>query len=345
MGTIYPTNHETYLLVRRSSRANKGQHSKLDGGVGRKKKKIDVVDDDEGEIRCLCGDNEDDGGFMIQCEMCNKWQHGECMGYEDEDEVQQSYACELCRPDLYKDVGSKKGETKTDSTSESPGTTRTNKAPRRVAKQSPAHVLRYTRQKLMLQKKSTKRKTPPSGDDESDDNSEFSADDDEPLAQRKRSKTSASLQSPPPPSRKSPSQDPKRKPPPIITTRRPSHHSPQQHQRRNSQSATPSTPATVTKNALATTFADLADQKRAPAARIFAKIFEPIDRSRAESLGLAIEHALHSAFATAEPGYGPEYKNKFRSISFNLKDVKNTALRDRVLSGNLPPEELVKMSS
>jgi hypothetical protein len=341
MGTPYPANHETYMLVRRSSRANKGQHSKLEGGTARKKKKVDVVDDDEGEIRCLCGDNEDDGGFMIQCEMCNKWQHGECMGYEDEDEVQQSYACELCRPDLYKDVGPKAEETKVETTSETPGTSTTTKAKRKVAKQNSAHVFRPTRQRLMFKKKSMKRKTPPLDDEESDDNSVFSADDAEPLAPRKRSKTSASLQSTPPPG-KSPSQDPKRKPPPIITTRRPSHQSPQQHQRRNSQSATPSTPAPVTKTPLATTFAVLSDVRRAPVARIFAKIFEPIDPSRAESLGLSIEQALYSAF----PGYGSaEYKNKFRSISFNLKDVKNTSLRDRVLSGNLPPEELVKMSS
>jgi hypothetical protein len=42
---------------------------------------------------------------MIQCETCNKWQHGECMGYEDPDEVNDEYECEVCRPDLYKDVG------------------------------------------------------------------------------------------------------------------------------------------------------------------------------------------------------------------------------------------------
>ena len=74
---------------------------------------MDIVDDDEGEIRCLCGDNEDDGGFMIQCEKCGKWQHGGCMGYESPDEVSDTYACEICRPDLYKDVTDRqeRGET------------------------------------------------------------------------------------------------------------------------------------------------------------------------------------------------------------------------------------------
>src|SRR5271154_1598283 len=88
--------------VRRSSRANKGQHSRFE----KKRKVVDIVEDDDGEIRCLCGDNEDDGGFMIQCESCGKWQHGECMGYENEDEVGDTYSCEVCRPELYEDVES-----------------------------------------------------------------------------------------------------------------------------------------------------------------------------------------------------------------------------------------------
>lgn len=339
MGILHPIN-ETYKLVRRSSRANKGQHSKFDSATARKKKKVDVVDDEEeGEIRCLCGDNEDDGGFMIQCEQCHKWQHGECMAYEDPDEVQDSYACELCRPDLYKDVVPKGEEIMEETT-----TTTTKKKDAKKEKSEPK-VFHKSGKRLM--KKSTKRKTPPPADDESDDDSEFSADDDEPLVPRKRSKTSASIQSPPPPPpKKSPSQESRKsKPPPIITARRPSHQSPQHPQRRSSQPATPSTPAPLTKTPLVTTFSELSDQKRAPAARIFAKIFEPMDPTRSESLGLAIEHALYSTYATSEPGYGSEYKNKFRSISFNLKDAKNTSLRERVLSGNLVPEELVKMSS
>src|SRR5436305_9041569 len=105
---IFVVNDNADIIVRRSSRSNKGQHSKFGGVAGgaRKKRKLDVVEDDdeEGEIRCLCDDNEDDGGFMIQCEKCGKWQHGGCMGYQNPEEVSDSYACELCRPDLYKDV-------------------------------------------------------------------------------------------------------------------------------------------------------------------------------------------------------------------------------------------------
>ena len=204
---------------------------------------------------------------------------------------------------------------------------------------------------MLILKKSAKRKAP--SQKSSDDDSDFSSDEDEiPLASlnsKKKQKTEPTMTSPPPktpPPKKSPSQEPRKKPPPINTTpRRPSQSSVQQP-RRSSMSATPSTPvAPLAKTPLATTFAELSDQRRVPAARIFAKIFEPIEPKKSEALGLAIEHALYSAFATSEHGYGAEYKNKFRSISFNLKDPKNSALRDRVLTGSLPPEELVKLTS
>ena len=313
---------KAYIAVRRSSRANKGQHSRFGNQGKKKKRKVDIVEDDEGEVRCLCGDNEDDGGFMIQCETCGKWQHGDCMGYEDPDEVNDSYACELCRPDLYKDI--------TDRTAKAKSKKKTQK--------SKEKVLSHLNEKLIAQK-STKRKTPPS-EDGSDDDSEFSVDDDEPMTSHKKSKPS--LQSPPP---KTPTQEPRKKPAPINIIIRPSQASPVQPQRRTSASMTPSTPIHPPNTPLVTKFDELSDQKRVPVARIFAKIFEPMDATKSEGLGLAIEHALYSAFATNEPGYGAEYKNKFRSISFNLKDAKNSALRERVLNGSLSPSELVHLSN
>jgi hypothetical protein len=334
---------KTDTLVRRSSRSNKGQHSKLAGQ--RKKRKIDIVEDDDGETRCLCGDNEDDGEFMIQCESCRKWQHGICMGFKDSKKFKEPYACEICRPDQYKNVSVKEEGTK-----KTEKTTAKKKPPPKEKTVQPV-----TKMKLIF-KKPEKRKTPPS-DESSDDDSEFTSDEDDiPIMQLpsiKKTKRSPSITTTPPPTKaKSPSTEPRKKPPPINTARRPSQASPQQQrrpsaaeQRRSSTSATPSTPHPLAKTPLATTFGELSDQKRVPAARIFAKIFEPIDSTKSEALGLAIEHALYSAFATSEHGYGEAYKNKFRSISFNLKDPKNSALRERVLTGQLPTEDLVKMSS
>lgn len=43
-------------------------------------------------------------------------------------------------------------------------------------------------------------------------------------------------------------------------------------------------------------------------------------------------------------GENTEYKNKFRTLYFNLKDARNPELRCRVLSGDLTPEHLVSMT-
>jgi len=352
MGKLWtPRDRANSRVVRRSSRANKGQHSKYSKTTSAtptdKKRKVDVVEDDEGEVRCLCGENEDDGGFMIQCERCQKWQHGGCMGYETPDDVPDSYACEQCRPDLYKDVSVK----------------RENPLKRKKLKPQKKKV-QFTIMKRLILKKGKRSKSPvsepPSDDDDEEDenmsegdDSEYSNEADKPLTSlHKQSKVT--IASPPPSLLKkgsspasvksSPALE-KKKPPSIITTtlRRPSQSS-QPIRRTSASSATPSTPAQpIAQTPLATTFADLHDQRRVPAAKILAKIFEPIKPDKSEATGLAIEHALYATFATSEPGYGAEYKNRFRSISFNLKDRKNTSLRERVLNGTLSPEELVKL--
>lgn len=121
---------------RRSSRANKGQHSARDlldlyyvpeieteeqNNVKRRKvidpKLVMGNDDDydyediepkseEGEVRCdPCGttsanynEEADEGGVMIECENCRTWQHAQCMGYEDENNIPLSYTCNRCAP-------------------------------------------------------------------------------------------------------------------------------------------------------------------------------------------------------------------------------------------------------
>jgi Transcription factor S-II (TFIIS), central domain/SPOC domain/PHD-finger len=364
-------------LVRRSSRANKGRHSKYTpkSPTGNKKRKVDVVEDDEGEIRCLCGDNEDDGGFMIQCETCQKWQHGGCMGFETMDDVPESYACEQCQPDSYKDLKAEKKKEEKEEKEEKESPSRKKKLKTgKEKKEKKEKKVQFTTTKTLTSKTKVKKSVspasePPSDGDAEDENmsdgsdSEYSSeDDDKPLSTlRKPSTAKPTMPTPPPPPPPPPPQPPakrklstppvtkspaqeKKKPPPINTTtpRRPS----QSNARRTSTPATPSTPAQpVAQTPLATTFSELSDQRRVPVAKIFAKIFEPSNPEKSEALGLAIEHALYATFATSEPGYGAEYKNRFRSISFNLKDPKNTSLRERVLNGSLPPEDLVKLSN
>ncbi|KAH7591116.1 PHD-finger [Nakaseomyces glabratus] len=62
--------------------------------------------EDEGETRCICGELEppDDSGFFIQCETCNVWQHGVCVGISNSngDKPPDKYWCEQCRPELHR---------------------------------------------------------------------------------------------------------------------------------------------------------------------------------------------------------------------------------------------------
>lgn len=48
-------------------------------------------------------DNEQ-GEFMVQCEICKAWQHGQCMHYAEADLVPNHYFCEECKPDLWVEV-------------------------------------------------------------------------------------------------------------------------------------------------------------------------------------------------------------------------------------------------
>lgn len=56
---------------------------------------IDEVVADSGSIRCICG-NEEDDGFTIQCESCFVWQHASCMGIL-RNSVPDVYLCDQCR--------------------------------------------------------------------------------------------------------------------------------------------------------------------------------------------------------------------------------------------------------
>jgi hypothetical protein len=65
--------------------------------------------------RCICGhqewpgpalitgdpENDEGGGFFIQCDVCKVWQHGGCIGLP-EDLVPDQYFCEECKPQLHR---------------------------------------------------------------------------------------------------------------------------------------------------------------------------------------------------------------------------------------------------
>lgn len=112
---------------RRSVRATKGQHTKmdlLDQPADMKKKtkkggKKQAAQDDGDEvevIRCICGvraTSDDDDEPWIACDKCHVWQHNICVGVSTfDDELPENYMCEECDPVFHKPLldGIKRGE-------------------------------------------------------------------------------------------------------------------------------------------------------------------------------------------------------------------------------------------
>lgn len=64
---------------------------------------LDAVDE-EAVTRCICGSTQDDG-FMICCEACSTWQHGDCVGLKPDQPLPEVYYCDLCEPDADLHIG------------------------------------------------------------------------------------------------------------------------------------------------------------------------------------------------------------------------------------------------
>lgn len=45
---------------------------------------------------------DEPGSLFIQCDKCQVWQHGGCVGIMDEASCPDEYFCEECRKDLHK---------------------------------------------------------------------------------------------------------------------------------------------------------------------------------------------------------------------------------------------------
>jgi len=68
---------------------------------------------------------------------------------------------------------------------------------------------------------------------------------------------------------------------------------------------------------------------------------EGIEAQRCEDIATELEEAIYKDFKSTNP----KYKNQVRSRVFNLKDKKNSGLREGLLLGSITPERLAKMSS
>jgi hypothetical protein len=64
----------------------------------------DIKDEDDTIIRCVCGQDQEEGegmGTMICCDSCDAWQHNGCMGLS-QDYNPDRYFCERCKPAHYR---------------------------------------------------------------------------------------------------------------------------------------------------------------------------------------------------------------------------------------------------
>ncbi|KZP14186.1 hypothetical protein FIBSPDRAFT_116534 [Athelia psychrophila] len=100
-------------LSPRETRRSLGRRSNQSSGSIKSLASPPVIVPVEGEeepnvTRCVCGSTDDqlqEGEFILQCETCDVWQHGLCVGYENEAQVADiNYYCEQCRPDLHQEL-------------------------------------------------------------------------------------------------------------------------------------------------------------------------------------------------------------------------------------------------
>lgn len=67
---------------------------------------IDLVDDEgrpivKSELPVTAEIIEDLAGFFLQCDTCQVWQHGACVGIIADSQSPDNYYCEECRKDLH----------------------------------------------------------------------------------------------------------------------------------------------------------------------------------------------------------------------------------------------------
>ncbi|KAK9454181.1 transcription factor S-II, central domain-containing protein [Dipodascopsis uninucleata] len=298
-------------------------------------------DNSDENVRCVCGltysDPDDDKTLMAQCEICLCWQHPECtLGIKDEKDVPEKYFCEECRPDLHGYYFKNLAKVNTAEVVSSPGKVSTTGSERSKDEQNVAEDIPSSKPPTI--RKSKKRSISSlSPEPDIGSHEEYNA------GRIKHRRSS-----------------------PVLT---PS----------NSVTASKSRSEGLTDKTMNEEFydkpsvksdiadlghiSDLKDNVRKSVATALMSILErgateaikqelltlnenEDEKMFAEQLSLEIEHALYKNLAIRSgKDVGQKYRDKFRTISFNLKDSKNASFRQRVLSREVQAEDIAKMSS
>ncbi|KAL8805400.1 MAG: hypothetical protein Q9182_001966 [Xanthomendoza sp. 2 TL-2023] len=329
-------------------------------------------EDEDSIIRCICGyvvEDEDDERKMICCDSCAAWQHNECMEVSlDDDELPEQYFCEQCRPDLHQGLLGKveRGEKpwedreKRRQQEEEELRAKKKKGGKKGKKARPSTIkpeIELESAKANGTSDAVSAAMPPPATPElesrveavpkrklADDGGEENKSPSQQEPQSKVRKVSSPIETKPPstvPRRKSSNMPPQPTPTKTPPARRDSKTVHLQMELVENISDLHSAARQRVAGALVTSFID--HTKQAQKEGVFS--LPPIQSVDAfgTKLGLAVEYAIFMNFwgTAAEPN--SQYGAQFRTMIYNVK--QNPALRDRLLTGDLSPNDFSKMSS
>ncbi|QSL65957.1 hypothetical protein MERGE_003094 [Pneumocystis wakefieldiae] len=357
--------------LRRSERSNKGLH--------RPKFFENPEIPMHERVRCVCRAVSDDGCIMVQCEQCTTWQHIACMGFLNEESLPETYFCEKCKPDLYPQLqkDNLQGTLSKSRTAEKKANNRPNKTSQTKKGQENS--------KEMLKKASSKGHSKKQLNEKPDEttetiNEEASKDCQKTSEESLEEENNELKQKTPSPSTTSDSdynsqEDQKE---PLAKALRLSYdqsfikalhgrkiNSTLKHSKQANPPGLKHTFSHVPIEAPVQKLEELKDVTRKHVCQSFLNIFvEAIkdfvkngsyvlgENETPEEVGerfaLMIEYSMFKDFSVEEKGkyiLTPKYKERFRTLHFNLKDDKNPQLRERVVLGQIMPKDLVQMTS
>lgn len=298
---------------------------------------------EEGHVLCMvCGttdnnyDDEEDTREMIQCDQCKIWQHSECM-LSNPKKLPKTYLCNLCDPN--------NKHFKTLKYKLDPETTRkeVEKHDKRKNKKI-REVQRMLNHLEEFKKTGIKRQTnddDDDGDEESHDGASSDDDDDDDGNDNESDGKEEDLD------------EPKRKKSSTPTSRSRStsshvkseHHSRPAIKKRKTTTPTPSTPDV----------SQIDKKAREAVLKRLEQMFQMLlpdsipgeDGTTAEiskRWAKKLEEELFEAYHDRETGKTTkDYKELFTRIFSNVKDKKNTKLRDSIINREMPFSKLVRM--
>ncbi|CAN6659508.1 hypothetical protein TRVA0_031S01398 [Trichomonascus vanleenenianus] len=321
--------------LRRSSRSTKGQNSRLARELeqereaaepfsnGVRKRKLGEGQDDDG-VRCICsGEGE---GKMVECENCRTWQHITCMfGKDDEAVVPEVYWCSDC-----KRAKSEGAQDVSDTSIKGPSPETTREPSGAAQEDSPS----IAQEELPEEKLSSAVKRPSVAEEELAS----------PAQDKRPSVAGEELASPVQEDAAG-----------INSGDESSNNEPEEE---SAEEKKLSDLEDKVRHSVANALYGILLKKAVPEALAAGKLElgDKTGEQFAEALAMEIEGALYEHMATRDPApkkkkaktgsdVGQKYRDKFRSLSFNLKDEKNPDLRLRIVTGQLTPEKIVTLSS